>query len=193
MKILILLVLLVACAIPRSYGHNIEIIAGMEGTKIFGYVYFSGGERVGNASVRAFAADGSLIMQKRANKDGEFQITIDQRKDLTLVAEKDGHRAQWSVTASEIPEPLTVAKTTGEESGSFDWILSKQGNEKLELRRMIREELKPLEAQFNRRNEEFERFRNEIRWRDVVGGIGYLLGIAGIFCFMGAKKKQRQE
>ena len=186
MKILFLLVLLVACVIPRSYGHNIHIFAGMEGTRIFGYVYSSDGRRVGNVRIKGIATDGNLIFQKRANEDGEFQFMVDQRRDLTLVAEtKDGHWAEWNVKAREIPEPI------GKDRGESNSDLAKRSNAKLKLRMMIREELKPLEAQFNRRNEEFERFRNEVRWRDVVGGVGYLLGIAGVACCLRARKKQR--
>ncbi len=192
MKIQVLLLLLIACVTAESFGHNIQIFAGNEGTEISGYVYFSDGGRVRDANVKVFTNEGELILQTRTNQEGVFRFTANQGMDLTVVADtKDGHRAEWSVRANEIPESLPDPTVWKE--GHSDPTLANGKNGNLELRRMIREELRPLEAQFTRRNEEFERFRNEIRWRDIVGGIGYLIGIAGVACCLRGRRQRSQE
>jgi nickel transport protein len=38
---------------------------------------------------------------------------------------------------------------------------------------------------------EFQDFRQEVRWHDVLGGIGYIVGVAGIaFYFLGVRRKE---
>ncbi len=193
MRLVILVVLFFGCFSSALRGHNIRIFAEIEGREISGYVYLSDGKRMPDVSVRVFTSDGELILQKRTNEDGAFQFAVDQRRDLTLVAEtEDGHRAEWSVSTNEIPGFLEV-RPGGHEGDSNRTSANDPRSENLELRMIIREELKPLEAQLNRSNEEFERFRDEIQWRDVLGGIGYLVGIAGIACCLRARKKQGQQ
>jgi nickel transport protein len=111
--------------------------------------------------------------------------------DFTLTAETtDGHLAEWKVRANELPEFLPPPDVWRE--GASNPTSADVKNENLQLRMMIREELKPLVAQFTRRSERLERILNEVRWRDVVGGIGYLVGITGIVCYLKRGKSQRQ-
>ena len=40
---------------------------------------------------------------------------------------------------------------------------------------------------------DLDRYKNELRLRDVLGGVGYILGIMGIvFYFLGVRRKEKR-
>ena len=52
--------------------------------------------------------------------------------------------------------------------------------------------MESLRAEIVELRREFADYRNSTRLRDVLGGIGYILGLAGLaFYFLGVRRKER--
>ncbi|MBN2450906.1 MAG: hypothetical protein JXR77_10985 [Lentisphaeria bacterium] len=215
-------VLLLFIAASPVRAHKLNLFASVEGTEIVGYAYLSGGTRVRNTPLRLLGPDGRELGNLRTDGEGAFRFTARIRCDHMLVLDMgDGHRAEWLIEAAElppdlpplgpVPETAAVARTTeparaepGPSAGAAPGGAG-YGQEE-DLRRMLREELGPLQHQIGRYREEVQAFQRQVRLHDVLGGVGMLLGAAGISAYVlgrrragrsrqgdAAKGKQREE
>ena len=104
-----------------------------------------------------------------ANGAFSFQATS-ERDHLLRIDLGDGHMATWLVETAHLPEPPETDTMTQ------PCAPTKNGDILL------------LRRQVHMLQEQLETYEERIRLHDVLGGIGYILGLAGIsFYFMGKK------
>ena len=169
--------------------HKLKVFATGEGEQITGYVYFPGGGRAQGLTVLALAPDGAECGTAVTGANGEFAIRVRLRCNYTLVAQtSDGHRAEFMVEAVDLSGdlPEREAVPAGEDHDLPDGASeSKADDENLRavVEQAVREQVRPL-------REQLEAYEEKVRARDVIGGIGYILGAAGIaFYFLGVRKR----
>jgi nickel transport protein len=166
--------------------HKLKVFATGEGDRIVGYVYFPGGARAHGLTVVALLPDGEPAGQAVTDDRGEFAVPVGMRCDYTLVAQTpDGHRAEFVVKAAEMSPDLPPHNAVSGGAETAPPETRKPTEENAELRALVeeavREQVRPL-------REQLDAYEQEVRFRDVVGGIGYILGLAGIaFYFLGVR------
>ena len=175
-----------------ALAHKLSLFAGAVGPEIEGKAYFKGGHGAQGIAVRILGPDGTVLGETETDSEGRFRFTATRRVDHLITAEVgDGHRTEFTVRASELPESLpgpsgqaaapthTAASTpsaTPETAPSPD--VSRQVEE------AVARQLHPL-------REQIAALEDGIRLRDILGGIGYLVGIAGLMAWLGARRKER--
>lgn len=194
---LALLVCVLALNAPAQ-AHKIKIFASAEGRTIAGRVYVVGGGAARGVIVRVFGADGKKVGEAKTDEAGRFTVEAAGRGDHRLVVNTpDGHRAEFIITAAELsggaPERgATMPAATGS--------IARRPTEAPPAtppchdlpEPAVSERLRLLQEQIRRLREEIESARGETRLRDILGGIGYLTGVAGVvFYFLGARRRQR--
>jgi nickel transport protein len=181
----LLKIVLVFLAISASIGasaHRIKLFAAEENGQIKGYGY-AGSRRIVNSPVTV-SLDGKVVTTLKTDSNGEFAFTPPQKSGSYLLEldTGDGHRAEYTVELAAVAEPeevqivmppvetavKTEAKTTS---------------------------VSPRERDISRQlfalQQKLDQVENKIRLHDILGGIGYIIGIAGIcFYFSAGKKKQ---
>jgi len=178
-----------------AYAHKLKLFATGEGREISGYVYFPGGGRAQGLTVTALAPDGSELGKAVTDAQGEFTIPAKFRCDHALVAEtEDGHKATFLVEAAELDAGLSLlGAAPPAEAGAQGPAHSAAGGEapshvsEERLRSLVdqavREQVRPL-------REQLEGYEERTRFRDVLGGIGYIVGATGLaFYFLGARRQ----
>jgi len=174
-------------------GHRVNIFAATESSRISGYVYFSGGSRAKNVTVQVSGPDGAEFGHVSTNEKGEFTYEATHGCDHLLTVETaDGHRATWTVKADELPESLPGASAKGD----GEPVAPARAEAPLlapadapGVRAVEQRIAQSVAAQVRPLREQIARLEEKIRLRDVIGGIGYLLGVAGIaFYFLGVRK-----
>jgi len=189
--------------------HKVEVFAEVEGTTIQGMVYFRGGTPVQDAKVEAFAPDGKKLGETTTDAKGEFALAAKYRCDVRLVVNAGGgHGAEGKVGADELPKelppyggasPADQEMPTPEEDPGHEAEPAVEASpapadaapatpEEARLQKLIeaavREQVRPLERKL-------AKYQEKIRLSDVLGGIGYILGITGLlFFFLGARRKR---
>ncbi|NQU75435.1 MAG: hypothetical protein HQ546_03845 [Planctomycetes bacterium] len=109
----------------------------------------------------------------------------------------DGHAASFVVKGHELPDDLpalsdTATKITSEaptQLVSTETVGQHELPAKLEdvISKAVSKQIRPL-------REQIDRLEERIRLRDVLGGIGYILGITGIaFYFLGRRKAENKQ
>ncbi|MEO5338811.1 MAG: hypothetical protein H7841_18305 [Magnetospirillum sp. WYHS-4] len=165
--------LLLVLATAPAWAHRINLFATAEGDRIKGVVTFGGGGKGAGLTVRAKGPDGALLGEAATGPDGGFSLPVGSRMDHLLTVDlDDGHAATFVVKAEEFPVTLPAGDAARIPPGAGD----------LEL--AVARQIAPLRAQI-------AAYEERIRWHDVLGGIGYILGLAGIAFFLLGRRAPR--
>ena len=187
------------------HAHKLRIFAWPEGEIIYGETAFSGNRQPKSAEITVQdAASHTVLLTTRTDEQGKFNFTVPQKAveehlDLLLVVNAgEGHRGEWPLPAAEylvLTEPPMVAdiknstSTIAKPSPSLpaDSANTVSVDEQL-LRRIVDEELEkklaPLKYMLAESRE------NKPGLQDILGGIGYILGLAGLFAWIKANKQK---
>lgn len=188
-----LALLLVVTARGTAHAHKIKVFATAEGAAIRGYVYLPGGGRAQGVAVVLQDGSGAKLAEATTNRKGEFQFEAKTRSDHRIVVDTlDGHRATFLVEAVDLADDLPAANgpvalpaeaDPGGKTGPPPAGDAARTASIAELKQQVRQ----LAAQI-------ERAEEKRRFQDILGGIGYVLGLAGIaFYFLGTRRKAEQD
>lgn len=184
-----------------GFAHSLYVFATAEGEIISGYAYSRGGDRIRQQPIVIQAPDGAVLGETTTDDNGEFSFTATQRIDHVVVLETaDGHRATFTVPADELPETLAAPEADAEPAQAASEPASESTTQDMppESERaatgLTSEELEQVvEAAVSRQirplREQLEAYESTTRLHDVLGGIGYILGIAGIAFYVLGKKR----
>ncbi len=172
-----LLALLLTVAAGAAWAHAARLFATVEGGAIVGEVYFAGGGPAAAVGVVAVDPDGNALAQARTDAEGRFRLPVTRRVDHRLLADVgDGHAASALVPADALPEPAATpssaaAREPAAVAAAVDAALARR--------------VAPLRR-------DIARLQDRILWRDVLGGLGYVLGLFGAAAFVLARRRDRQ-
>ncbi len=160
-------------ASPELGAHRLKVFAFAEAGRVEGSVYFVGGAPAPGASITVLGPDGEELARPEVNAAGEFAFQVAGPVDHRIVAATgDGHQAGWNVGAAE----LGVAAGTSSRAPSRDGAPSAAGppdDLAALVEQAVARQIVPLRRQLVACDE-------QARLRDVLGGLGYILGLAGL-------------
>jgi len=184
-----------------AHAHKLKLFATGEGQEISGYAYFPGGGRAQELTVEALAPDGSSIGQATTNAEGEFTIAAKYRCDHTLVTQTvDGHKASFLVEAIELAEDLPAFGAAPADDGppaaeadspSPAAAPAEPSPPSVTDDQLLAAVDRAVNKQVGRLREQLEGYEERTRLRDILGGIGYIMGLGGIaFYFLGVRRRE---
>ena len=193
-----LLVLLCWLMLTASaLAHKVNVFAWAEGDTVFTESKFSGGKVVKGGKIMVLDADGNLLLEGTTDDSGAFSFKAPKIADLTVVLEAGtGHKNTWTVRASELeggaagPTEEVAAESeqrapapSGTEAMSTAAGLSSKEVEEI-VARQLEEKLRPL-----------NRMMAESRDRgptlsDIIGGLGYILGLVGLGTYIRFRRER---
>lgn len=202
---------LAACAAVAP-AHEMNIfVHRVEGTFIHGRVYFKGGAAAQGVAVRVTDSQGNRLGETTTDADGQFVFVAKTRCDHLFAAElEDGHatRRPSVVRREQLPDSLPESAQTGattpqtatprssleptsfaSPTSSTEHASSAGGTtSQKESPHSTAEATASIAAQLDDIRERLERMETAVRWRDLLGGIGYILGTAGIAFYLMARR-----
>jgi len=194
-RLFLLVLTMLALAAGPASAHRLALFAATTGAEISGKAYFAGGSPARGISIRATGPDNVLLAETTTAEDGTFTLTATERVDHLLTADSgDGHVAKFTIPARELPESLPggpedpARESRPSERPSTNPTSGPSGPDDLDQRietavdTAVARQLLPL-------REQLAGFEDQIRLRDVIGGIGYIVGIAGLLAWFGARRK----
>ena len=178
----LLTVLYLAMAVPWALAHKVILTAYVEGDTVFVESGFSDGTLCRNATIEVFDPSGKKLLEGKTNEKGEFSFKPPQKTDLRLVLDAGmGHRDEYTVPAGELPE--MAAETRKPEGASDAVALIEQKEIESIVDRVIQKRLHPL-IQLVAKSQR----KTGISSTEIFGGIGYILGLAGIAMYFKSRK-----
>ncbi|WP_020590851.1 hypothetical protein [Kiloniella laminariae] len=194
---LCLALLLGVTTATSAWAHKIISAAYPDGDKIEGEIGFSNGDMAGDVLVVVSDADGNKLGETTTDEDGFFTFIATARVDHHFRADLSaGHIASFVVTADELPETLNGADGTAKQVAVADAgdsaaagmaptspaVASGTIMDEELLKSVVGKEVSKL-------RKELALFKEERRFQDILGGIGYILGIFGIASFLLGRRK----
>lgn len=191
-KTLLLSLFIILIASGAALAHRLNVFAWVEGGQVVTRCNFGSKRPAINAEVKAYASgSGDLLAQGLTNKLGEFAFPLpaDMGEGIKIEANGgQGHKGVWILDA---PEPAAAAARS-EAYAPPQPLASPSAPASQPAAAVTREE---LEAILSRHLAPLHKEIAELRqggpgMTEIVGGIGWLIGLAGIsFYFLARTKK----
>ncbi|TVS15023.1 MAG: carboxypeptidase regulatory-like domain-containing protein [Planctomycetaceae bacterium] len=177
--------------------HKMFVFAAVQGDRIEGEVYYQGGDPAPDAKITVTGPDGTTLAQAVADQEGRFRFEPRWKMDYRIVADAGfGHRAEYTVPADELPSDLPAfgADPSGIEPAP-------EGPEAAEVRSAdpsppavsppsdAAAEIAALSQQISALRRDLDRWQARLRMQDVLGGIGYILGLMGLGSYLLRNKR----
>ena len=192
--ILIFIFLIIIMINISAFAHKVNIFAYVEGDKVYTESYFNDGKKCIESKIEVFDKHGNKLLEGLTDQEGMFSFKIPPEDvidgDLKLVLTASmGHRAEYIIQADElgninglieekIEEPVSAVSP---EVSSFDL---------KEIQSLIEdaldEKLKPIMSEVREIKKSQE---DKISPTEIIGGIGYIIGIFGIVAYFLSRKK----
>ncbi|WP_120497886.1 cobalt ABC transporter permease [Kiloniella sp. EL199] len=178
----------------NAWAHKVISAAYPDGDLIEGEIGFSNGDMAKNLLVEVFDSEDNKLGETTTDEEGFFVFTATKKVDHIFRANLSaGHVATLTVTADELPDDLeggSVASTpSSQEAVSSEEGVVTQSN--LSDTKLVMIDQAGLEKLVSKTSKEVRSLRKELaqykeerRMQDILGGIGYILGIFGIASFL---------
>ena len=194
LRFIILLIVIIGISSP-AIAHKTTIFAWVEGDMVHTQSKFSGGRKAKQATVEVYDAEGNKLLEGKTDAKGEFSFKLPKKAELKVVLSAGtGHRGEWIIPLEEIeggetmpdrpsqPETPRIEKESSR--NELPSISSADIQEAVE--KALDKKLKPILS----RLAEYRQKETEITITDIVGGIGYILGLVGIGAYFNYRKKK---
>ncbi len=175
-----------------GHTHNIIADAYVEGEVIEGEVGFSNGDPVFDAPVTVTDPDGAVLGTTRTDADGIFIFKIEKTVDHHFAINAGaGHVVQVVVTADQLsprdPVPPAVETAKAAPTGTVSAAATASpAMDAAAFRAMVEKavarQVKPLRKQLLE-------YENTVRLHDILGGLGYILGLTGLGMWFSARRR----
>jgi nickel transport protein len=191
---LLLFFCVLLCSLPLS-AHKLKVFAMAEGETIQGQAYFVGGSGASGAEIRINDADGNQLACLKPDAEGRFEYRIESAMDYEVVVDTlDGHRASWSLKAAEFSP--AVGAMTDKPVGSSQEQPGYSASEPV-----VTEERRDTEAQCGQiASRQRDSLRDALRaceerqrLRDILGGLGYIAGLAGLGLWWSSRRPRHPQ
>jgi nickel transport protein len=202
----VLVLVLVLLSVSPSRAHKVKVFAYGEGEKIITKSYFSNGKAVMHSSITVEdGSTGKTLLHGESDKDGLFEFSIppivrQERIGLKIILNTgEGHRAEWLLSADEYLEDSggdlqreTAASRSvvvkDVEQVSLSSAIRQSSCDEEVISRIVDDaldrKLAPLKEMLQQSRDSGPDFR------DILGGIGWIIGLAGIAAYVSSKKKK---
>lgn len=188
------LLLLMFCSIP-AYAHKVNMFAYVEGNKVLMEGYFADGNKPVNCEVVVTNPGKKVLVKGLTDHEGKFSFTIPEVTDLRIALNAGmGHRAEYVITRDELAgvSPAAaaqsvhaVSESTESDAGtpeeSQNGVAATGGIGEAAIRKAVAEANAPLLRAI-------DELKERANFSNIVGGIGFIFGIVGVFFYMKARK-----
>lgn len=193
----ILLMLLQTFYNQPAFAHKVTIFAWVEGDTIYTQSKFSKGRKAKGALVTVFDMEGNRLLEGTTDEKGEFSFKIPKKTGLKVVLKASmGHMSEWKIPVEEIAAAQSSQNTTPETGVITDTtspsnrapISGPTCFQRKEIRRLIDEsldqKLSPIISMLANCQDQ------EPGISEVMGGIGYIFGLAGVALYFANRRKK---
>lgn len=205
---------LLAGSQTAALAHGMYVFAWPEGGQICAEGYYSNKRKVQGGQTQAVNPAGTIVAQGTSDGQGRWCFTPPAAGELTIIyADGQGHRAEFLIAASESPgaeasSPATAAPekdTHAAPPGKAQEVPAAPAEDNVpppdagmpspafaaredQIRSWIRAEMQAQLVPLHKALAE----RDEPRLRDIVGGLGWIVGMVGMGAYFVQRREQRK-
>jgi nickel transport protein len=184
------------------FAHKVSIFAWVEGDMVYTQSKFFGGKNLKNAHVEVFDASGNRLIESETNEIGEFSFRAPLKAEMKIVVSAGmGHQAVWYVKKTDFDgiqqDPLNDSKLSADVShappaaardaipSAPDAALSVDSDEiRIIVEKALDKKMAPVLKMISELRERAPSMS------DILGGIGYIIGLVGLAAYVSSRKKK---
>lgn len=181
-RIIFSLLLLSLCAVPAA-AHQMVLTCWQDGNDLVANVSFSDGSYARGAKITLFSDSGDALFTGETDDSGECRAPITEAMraldgDIRIVANAGmGHRTERRLAAQALTSPSASVATAQEvESPAEDALVEI-------MRELLHQELAPIRRDLAALQHAGPGVT------EIIGGIGYIVGIAGLASYIMRRRK----
>ena len=167
--------------------HKVNIFAYVEGDTVYTESYFPDGTKVKGGTVEVYDRQGNKLLEGKTDENGQVNFKPSRKEDLKIVLLASmGHKNSYMLSADELVSQVEREKPKEQESEELK--IKETAQVDLEqVKRIIDgsldKKLRPIMRQLTKLQQK------EVSFTEVVGGIGYIFGLAGIILYFTSRKR----
>lgn len=177
---------LVCCVLSplTVHAHKLNLFAFVEGNQISVEAYFPDGKKARNSEVQILDTQGNVLVSGLTDEQGMYLYTAPVQAAMRIVVNAGlGHQAEYELSAEEWSGNVAIASTQIPEATSSSSPPASNTNPDQNpagLQRAIAHAIKPLAL-------EIAQLRQRTTLADIIGGIGFIIGILGVIAYWKAR------
>lgn len=185
----------------QSLAHKIRVFAWVSGNTVTVESGFAGNRPLMNGKVTVTDnKNGTVLVEGRGDEKGIFTFAIPDKARaeasdlLIIVSGGEGHQNQWLVPASEYLSQNGLPAPSLPQKVSLPLPVSQSPATEIdqaELKKIVAEVLEEQLAPIRRSLAKAENSSPTVQ--DILGGIGYLLGLAGLAAWLRNRRRKGQQ
>ena len=187
--------------------HKVNIYAYAEDGTVYSESYFVDGTKCKNSLLEVFdKKDGTKLIEGKTDEEGKFSFKIPKATSLKLVLHASmGHQAEFTLGEDEVREAMGVKQPpkspsvkvpSKSESSAAMKTQKKETAEVSELKSVSESEIEAIvESAVDKKLQPVMRMLVKLQessgkpgFTEIIGGIGYIIGILGIVAYFKAKR-----
>lgn len=157
--------------------HRLKLFAQATGGNIAGYGFYIGGGRPQGADLVITTPDGKEVSRLKTATDGGFSFAppTPGRYHLSLAA-GDGHFAELDISTDGAVAAPAVATPQAAVPADLD----------VRIEAAVARQIRPL-------LEAYDAADGRVRFNDLLGGLGWIVGLAGLWAFMRSRRDRHGD
>lgn len=185
MKYVLILLTLIT---TETFAHALHLFANLKQNHIDGRAYYADQTPASHERVFLYDKQDKLLQKTLTNDEGVFRFNIDKPQNFKVVVQgEEGHRAETQIAIIEKQKinPLEQQLQQALE-GKFQYSNNTSDCKTDVLEKNI---ISILQQEMQSLKEQLNHYETKIRWHDILGGLGYIFGLAGFFMYLIMRRK----
>ena len=175
-----------------AQAHRVSVYAYVEDGQVKGEGYMPGGGKVSNQTVQILNAEGKVLAEGKTKADGSFALPLPKAKaplQVVLLA-GPGHRASFELKAADLGQtgqeaaPTAPAPAPAGEAKQAPAVGINPQELGALIQKNVTKSLAPLRSQLA----EMALHSQEVTIKDIVSGLGWIVGLLGLAAYLKARK-----
>ena len=203
-RIIILVLLSSFLVTGNAWAHRVNVFAWAEGDIVYVESKFSGGKKIIGGKIIVSDSNGVVLLTGRTNDQGEFFFKRPQRTELKIILQAGmGHRAEWTLPVDDGHAGHPADDSRAGKADAKNKLLSPDdpiGHQDTETQTPVntgpsRAEIEAIvEKALDKKMKPVLEMLAESNAKgpdlgDILGGIGYIIGLVGIAAYFRYRKK----
>ena len=176
------------------FAHKVNVFVFVEGDQVFVEGYFTDGKKPKRSKVTVKDSSGRVVIEGETDGDGGYVFDIPKEDDfLVTLNAGQGHQAEYLLMKSDISGVALAENRDEGEDVDGDGVstsVATAGVDAKELevivQRAVSQAVRPLARSLHEAQE-------EASFSDLVGGVGFIVGLFGVFMYFQARKTTKTQ